>query len=299
MSLTVHQFFRIVEIRTKIVSVSTLLIAHLYLLAQGFQLNLTNLILTVSAALLVDMGTTGFNTFFDYEHQVDHREHNREEDKVLVHQQVPPAYALLISAGLFTIAIVLGFILILRTGWPLLILGVLSLSAGYLYSGGPKPISRTPLGELFAGGFLGSILFFVVVLSQNVPISSGVILSSLPSTIFIAGILTVNNTCDIEGDAKAGRKTLSILLGYRLSKVLIYGEITLAYLIVLLVSDIHLPRLLLVTVGWGVSVILIGRAISRGLSHQTKGPSMGAISKSFIVFTLTYAASLALEYLSS
>jgi 1,4-dihydroxy-2-naphthoate octaprenyltransferase len=35
----------------------------------------------------------------------------------------------------------------------------------------------------------------------------------LPSSTLIATILSVNNACDIEGDARAGRRTLAIVLG--------------------------------------------------------------------------------------
>lgn len=294
MSVTAHQFFRIVEIRTKIVSVSTLLLGHAYLLSKGVHLDPWNLILVVLAALFVDMGTTGFNTFFDFENRVDHKDHNRESDKVLIHQNVPPGYALVISVILFFFAVVLGGILILRTGLPLFVLGLLSLSAGYFYSGGPIPISRTPFGEIFAGGFLGSVLFFVVALSQEVPISAEVVLASLPSTIFIASILTVNNTCDISGDKQAGRKTLSILCGYRFSVGIIFFEILLAYTLAFFAFEITTTRALILAAGLFLSLLIIVRQTREGFSHETKGPSMAAISKSFQIFTFFYLLSILL-----
>jgi 1,4-dihydroxy-2-naphthoate octaprenyltransferase len=238
------------------------------------------------------MGTTGFNTFFDFENQVDRKAHNRESDKVLIHQNVPPAYALVISVILFFFAVVFGGILILRVGLSLLVLGLLSLSAGYLYSGGPLPISRTPFGEIFAGGFLGSVLFFVVTLSQGVPISAEVILASLPSTIFIASILTVNNTCDISGDKQAGRKTLSILCGYKISVGIIIFEILLAYSLAFFAFEITTIRALILAAGMFLSLLTITSNIKKGFTHETKGPSMAGISKSFLLFTIFYLLSI-------
>jgi len=49
----------------------------------------------------------------------------------------------------FSCAFVLGVYLVVVGGWPILLLGLVSLVAGAAYSGGPWPISATPLGELF------------------------------------------------------------------------------------------------------------------------------------------------------
>ena len=37
------------------------------------------------------------------------------------------------------------------------------MAIGYLYTGGPMPISWTPFGELFSGLFMGMIIIFSVL----------------------------------------------------------------------------------------------------------------------------------------
>jgi 1,4-dihydroxy-2-naphthoate octaprenyltransferase len=59
------------------------------------------------------------------------------------------------AAACFTMAATMGLYLVLVGGWPILLLGVLSIVAGWAYNGGPLPIAYTPLGEIFVIAFFG------------------------------------------------------------------------------------------------------------------------------------------------
>lgn len=296
--MTWNTFLRIVEIRTKIVSVSTFVLA---LLSAQWLLGSVPwhlALLLFIAVLAVDMGTTAFNTFFDYEKGVDAKSTNREADKVLVHNKVAPGYALVTALGLFAFASVLGLFLVLWTGWPLLVLGAASLVVAFLYSGGPRPISSTPWGEFFAGFFLGTILWVVVVYVLAAPDHWPddwwwrVPVLSLPSFFFIASILTVNNCCDREGDAQAGRRTLAILWGPRANSLVLIQPLV-AYLtlgILALVGLLPWTFLIVAVVGPGLTIVFWRGMFARGFSHATKGPNMGAVSQTFLVYTLVSVA---------
>lgn len=283
-----RQFLEIVEMRTKIVSVSTYLLATLYVVARTGRVDPLRGVLMLTATLLVDMGTTAFNTFFDYWRGVDHPLFNRESSKVVIHEGVPGAYALLIAAGLFAAAAVLGILLAIAAGWPVLVVGAICMAVGFLYTGGPYPISRTPLGELFAGGFMGTVLFLLVWYVQAGRPDAGALLVSLPSTLMIAAILTVNNTCDIEGDKVSGRRTLSILLGRKGGEILGISLVSAGWVLIAVLGVFGaLPR-------WAGIAVLPFAGLGyrefvtmhrRGYSHHTKGPSMGGISRVFLLFT--------------
>ena len=290
--MTPRQFFAIVEIRTKIVSVSTFLLASLYVYSRTGQLDPLRTILMFIATVLVDMGTTGFNTYFDFRRGVDNSAYNREENKVVVHEGVPWGWALVSSLSLFMLAVPFGITLAVLSGWPVVLIGAACMAVGFFYTGGPLPISRTPLGEVFAGGTLGTVLFVLVWYIQSGTPDGRVLLASLPSTLMIAAILTTNNTCDIEGDRAAGRKTLSVLLGRAGGEAVLVSEVHAGFLMLCAAVLFGfapfwaLAPILVILVPVSLELIAMHR---RGFSHGTKEASMGGISKIFLLFTLAAA----------
>lgn len=295
--MTLNQFFRIVEIRTKIVSVSTFSIAVLYSVYAAGSFSWPLLMLMTAAVLLVDMGTTAFNIYFDYLRGVDHADYQREKEKVLVYEGVAPGAAFLTGAGLFGGAGVLGLIIAFLTGWQVAAAGALCMAVGFFYTGGPRPISTTPVGELCAGGFLGTALFLITFFVFTGQLGWHALLASLPSFFLIASILTVNNTCDIEGDAAAGRRTFSIVAGRRAGESAVYvlGALGYGSTAALALTGV-LP--------WWAAVAIAAAAVPavqeyramhrRGFVQATKGPSMGSISKIFALYTLAMWLSLGL-----
>lgn len=296
------QFLRIVEIRTKIVSVSTLFLGFLWTWVAYEKFDWVLALLMTAATLMVDMGTTAFNSFYDYLHGVDAKSTNREADKVLVHQNVGPGWALLVSLGLYGGAAILGLFITYFTSPWVLAVGALSLAVGFFYNGGPKPLSSTPMGEIFAGGFLGGVLFLLVIYTQTGNLEFRDWLLAIPSTLFIASILTVNNTCDAVGDKQAGRLTLSILIGQTASRILIpleglaaYSTAAMAFALFSAFGPLGWQTLVsqaCLALGAGFSVPGYLKMQARGFSHLTKGPNMSGISQLFIIFTLALGASL-------
>jgi 1,4-dihydroxy-2-naphthoate octaprenyltransferase len=250
------------------------------------------------AVLCVDMGTTGFNSYFDYRNGTDTKTYNFERDKVLVHEGVDPSHALFISVALFGLAGVLGLVLAWLTSWWLLLVGGLCLVVGYAYTGGPYPISRTPFGELFAGGFLGTVLFVLSYFMQALTFNQDTVLASLPFFFLIAMILSVNNTCDLYADYFAGRRTLSILLRERWSIRLLASEGLAAYILtVWFVLSGRYPfaslPFLIFAIAFSLREFILMRF--RGFSLETKGASMQGVSKIFLFLCLSQIAGWLIE----
>ena len=295
--MTLKQFFRIVEIRTKIVSVSTFSIAVLYSVYAAGSFSWLLLGLMAAAVLMVDMGTTAFNIYFDYLRGVDHADYQREKEKVLVYEGVAPGAAFLTGAGLFGGAAALGLIIAFLTGWQVAAAGALCMGVGFFYTGGPRPISTIPAGELFAGGFLGTALFLITFFVFTGQMGWHALLASLPSFFLIASILTVNNTCDIEGDRASGRRTFSIVAGRRAGEIAVYVLGALGY------GSVAALALAGGFPWWTAATIALAavparqeyrRMHRRRFIQATKGPSMGSISKIFALYTLAMWISLGL-----
>ncbi len=290
------RFFALVELRTKVVSLSTFTIASLMARKEAGSLDPGRLALCLAAVLCVDMGTTAFNSFFDWWRGVDHADTNRESDKVILSQNVPALAAFLVAAALYAIAVVLGLFLASAAGFWLIPAGAICLAVGFLYNGGPLPISRTPFGELASGSFLGSALFLVVFRSQTGSWNVHALLASLPGSLMISSILAVNNACDIEGDRASGRRTLAVLAGRRAAARIAYLLGAAGFAATALLSLLGpLPRLGLAAAALSAALSLpvYLRMARRGFSHSSKGGSMASIVRIFSVWSLCLAASIA------
>ena len=293
--MKLSQLLGIVELRTKLVSVSTFAAATAFVLWSSGKLDLPGLCLAFPAVLLVDMGTTAFNSFFDYWRGEDRGGRLREPDKVLVTEGVPALAALFVASGCFALAACLGLVLAFRCGAWLVWVGALCLLAGLSYNSGPWRISRTPLGELVAGGFLGTVLFLIVVRIEAGSWGPVPLLASLPGAILIASILSVNNACDMVGDAEAGRRTLALVLGPRPAAVLPFALGACAYALdFFLIGDRVLPRheLYCAALSLLASSPFYARMARERFSHSTKGRSMKAILACFGLFSLGYVVGM-------
>ncbi len=290
--MTIKQFLRIVYMPTKVISMGTFFSGTLFALYTLGSLNPTIVILMGFATLFVDMGTTGFNTYFDYKNGTDRQETNCEDDKVLVYEGVDPSHALMVSVLLFVAAAILGLSLAYLTNWKLLIVGGVCMLVGYVYTGGPYPISRTPLGELFAGFFLGTVLFLISFYVQTKVVTKEAFLASLPFLIVIGMILTVNNSCDRISDAKAGRRTLTIVMGKWGTTFLLAceGVLFIATILTLYFLGIY-PIILLIAIipSFVFGVVGFKKMISKGFSNSTKQVNMGIISPIYVVFSLCFS----------
>jgi 1,4-dihydroxy-2-naphthoate octaprenyltransferase len=119
---------------------------------------------------------------------------------------------------LSTIATLLGLVLVLLRGWPVLALGSASLLAALAYMGGPKPIAYTRWGEATVFIFFGP----VAVVGTSWLLTGGMGITSAIASIAVGSIaaaaLAVNNHRDITHDSLAGRKTFAVSFGAKISR---------------------------------------------------------------------------------
>lgn len=297
MPRTLGNVLAVVELRTKLVSVSTLTLATLYVSWRKAPPQAYPLALMWLATLAVDMGTTAFNNYFDYWRGTDRFHKVDEPDKIVARAMVEPGFAFRVAFWCFATAMILGLLLALAGNLWVLPAGAACMLVGFLYTGGPVPISRTPFGELVAGACLGPALFAIACGVWSLPLDAGVLMAALPSGFWIAAILAVNNTCDIEGDRLAGRRTWAVITGRSIGEgtVMLLG---LAAQITGILAGLCgcLPRLAWATITAGslpIALVMVSMH-RRGFSHATKGANMRRI----LLCLLLATASLACGYIS-
>jgi 1,4-dihydroxy-2-naphthoate octaprenyltransferase len=168
--------------------------------------------LAALSALAIQIGTNLHNDAADTLNRTDGAD-RLGPPRVSERGWLSPRQVLACAHAAFALAVLCGGVLVWAGGWPILAIGAVSVLAGYAYSAGPWPISRGPLGELFVIVFFGIVAVGGVVYLNAGALTPVALLAGLIMGLPAAAVLLVNNTRDRVGDARAGRRTLAILLG--------------------------------------------------------------------------------------
>ncbi len=95
----------------------------------------------------------------------------------------------------------------------ILAVGAVSILAGVLYTGGPRPYGYAGLGELFVFLFFGLVAVNGSYFVQLERLDWLPFALSIPVGMLATAILVVNNVRDIDTDRRAGKLTLAVRLG--------------------------------------------------------------------------------------
>ena len=168
----------------------------------------------LAGALLLQIGVNLANDYYDHVRGVDTA---ARLGPVRVTQSglLPPEQVRRGMIVLFGLAALVGLYLIAVGGWPILAIGVASIAAALAYSGGPFPLGSHGLGDLFVFIFFGLVAVGGTYYVQAKTVTPLVLLGATPVGLLITDILVVNNLRDVKSDARAGKRTLAVLLGER------------------------------------------------------------------------------------
>lgn len=140
-----------------------------------------------------------------------------------------------VSAVLLTVIFLLGLYLVSVAGWPILLVGVLSLLFAWAYTGGPYPIAYSGFGDLFVFIFFGLVAVSGTYYVQTLRLDIPVLLAAAAPGAFSVNILLVNNIRDIETDRRVGKMTLPVRIGRERARQLYLLLLVVAYLVPVLV----------------------------------------------------------------
>jgi 1,4-dihydroxy-2-naphthoate polyprenyltransferase len=145
------------------------------------------------------------------------------------------------ALGCYAAAASFGVYLIAVGGWPIFVLGALSITSGWAYTGGPRPIAYTPFGELFVVLFFGLGAVCGTYWLCTLRLDTASLASGLALGLLTAAVLLVNNHRDVEADARVGRRTLAIIAGPALTSWT-FAALMLAPFALLLPISLALPK---------------------------------------------------------
>ena len=163
-------------------------------------------------SVLIQVGTNLSNDYSDARRGAD-TEDRLGPVRVTAGGLVPPKQVLIATYVTFGLAVLCGAYLVAVAGWQLLLIGIASILAGVLYTGGPRPYGYEGLGELFVFLFFGIAAVAGSYFVQMRDFSWESLALSVPVGLIASALLVVNNTRDIETDRRANKRTLAVRLG--------------------------------------------------------------------------------------
>lgn len=186
---------------------------------------------------------------------------------------VTPQRVLVATWVAFAVAVACGIYLTAVAGFVILLIGAVSIAAGVLYTGGPRPYGYAGLGEVFVFLFFGLVAVngsYYVQVEQLDALPLGL---SISVGFLATAILVVNNVRDVETDRRAGKMTMAVRVG-RHNAVVLYRLLVLGAFLVLPVTLVGADVSLLPLIG----LLALPLAIKplRTMSNRTDGPSLNA-----------------------
>lgn len=186
---------------------------------------------------------------------------------------VTPQRVLVATWIAFAVAVACGIYLTAVAGIVILLIGIVSIAAGVLYTGGPRPYGYAGLGEVFVFLFFGLVAVngsYYVQVEQLDALPLGL---SISLGFLATAILVVNNVRDVETDRRAGKMTMAVRVG-RHNAVVLYRLLVLGAFLVLPITLVGADASLLPLIG----LLALPLAIEplRTMSNRTDGPSLNA-----------------------
>ncbi|MDY5969700.1 MAG: prenyltransferase [Bacteroidales bacterium] len=258
---------------------------------EGLTMNWLNVGLALLSIMFFQLGGNLMSDYHDFTHGVD--KVGDESVQILTSGLFSKKEVLTYAFCLLGVASAIGLVILSRTGWPTLVIGVMGLLLAVCYSW----LKYHALGDITI--FLEYAIFPVLGTSY-VATGTWCLSSLLPA--FIIGPVTVailhaNNARDIPSDKAAGIRTWAMLIGLEASRWVFVAETLFPYLIILVAI---LSRAL--PLGAALAFLALPKAMALnkevGSSLKGKVPFSGCDRKTAglqLIFSLLFAAGLALS----
>jgi len=136
-------------------------------------------------------------------------------------RKASPRAVLVAALIFFAIAAIAGLALVIRSQqWWLLLVGAVAIAAAWFYTGGKRPYGYYGLGELFVFVFFGLVATVGTTFVQVLSVPQEAWFGAVGAGLLACAVLLANNLRDIDQDRAAHKRTLTVLIGRRATRVL-------------------------------------------------------------------------------
>lgn len=168
---------------------------------------------TLASCVCIQVATNFFNDAIDYRKGADTAKRIGPR-RVTASGMLSPGIVMLGALGFCLAASVIAIPIILERGWPILMIGAVSLFFAFGYTGGPFPLAYRGMGEMFV------ILFFgLVAVSGSYFVQAGewggreMLVLGLQCGLYSSVLIAINNLRDVAEDGRTGKRTLAVRFG--------------------------------------------------------------------------------------
>ncbi len=179
----------------------------------------------LAGALLIQIGTNLANDYYDFMKGGDTGERLGPVRVTQAGILAPRAVfrGMVVSLVLATL---IGVYLASVAGWPVIVIGLVSMLMAVCYTGGPYPLSYNGLGDVFVFVFFGLVATAATYYVQAQTWSVDSIVAGAGLGAFSTAMLVVNNLRDRETDGAAGKRTLAVRFGDRFTVIQYFACLT-------------------------------------------------------------------------
>jgi 1,4-dihydroxy-2-naphthoate octaprenyltransferase len=240
------------------------------------------------AALLIQIGTNYANDYYDFVKGTDTAT-RLGPTRVTQAGLVTPAQMKRATGIVFGVALLIGLYLVLRTGWPILVIGVLSILFGLLYTAGPYPLGYNGLGDIFVLIFFGPVAVAGTYYVNLGYFSVSSIVAGLIPGLYSVGILTVNNLRDLDNDHKAGKRTLAVRFGRSFARAEFVFCLFAPHLVTAMLAISEHRRLALLSLVTMVPAVGLVRRVWSATDGPSLNNALAATGRILLIHSLVFS----------
>ncbi|GAB3595336.1 1,4-dihydroxy-2-naphthoate polyprenyltransferase [Microbacterium tumbae] len=173
----------------------------------------------LAVSVLLQIGVNFANDYSDGIRGTD--AHRVGPARLTASGRVKPRAVLTVALVFFALAAIAGLTIVIRTQqWWMLIVGAVCIVAAWFYTGGRRPYGYFGLGEVFVFVFFGLVATLGTTWVQALQLPQEAWWGAVAAGLFACAVLLANNLRDIDQDRVAGKRTLTVLIGRRATRVL-------------------------------------------------------------------------------